>query len=311
LGTAQSAQSDPPLPDSVECVTGCKEVVQRLKRLRLRQPAAPLMAIEFYNGSFDAWGGEHNHLGPEETARRAMEILGCGSQLNYYMYHGGTNFGFWGSRLSESSASYETTSYDYDAPIAEGGGLTRKYYLTRLVNLLANHMGRFLAPCSGQPPPVTVHDSTAVLNLSGPEGSWAVVTNNGRSEITSARICLPDGRDLTVPLAPIGAAAVPRGLQLAAGVTLDYANLTPLGLFGQKLLVLHGPAGGHAEQDVEVRARIIQHLVVHESLALHGHVLARLKGQRRVEFVRRKGHRPDLFDADLVARHGADQVHDS
>ena len=251
--------SDPPVPDNIECVTGSTDVVQQLKTLRARQPACPAMVMEFHSGSFDSWGGEHHALGAGETARRAMEILGCGSQFNYYMWCGGTNLGFWGSRLTDSNASYQTTSYDYGAPLAEGGGLTEKFYLTRLVNMLANHMGRFLAPCSGQPPPVTVHDSTAVLNLSGPEGSWAVVTNNGRSEITSARICLPDGRDLTVPLAPIGAAAVPRGLQLAAGVTLDYANLTPLGLFGQKLLVLHGPAGWPAALGVsgkELRAEV-------------------------------------------------------
>ncbi len=42
---------------------------------------------------------------------------------------------------------------------------------------------------------------------------------------------------------PFGAAAVPVGLKLTPSITLDYANLTPLGLFAQKYLVLHGPAG--------------------------------------------------------------------
>jgi hypothetical protein len=175
-----------------------------------------------------------------------MEILGCGSQYNYYMWHGGTNFGFWGSRLASSHDVYQTTSYDFDAPLAEGGGLTEKYYLTRLVNMLATHMGPFLAASVMEDPAVSVHDSTAVLNASGPLGRWAVVTNNGRDDIEAARISLPDGQELTVPLHPFGAAAVPIGLRLATTLTLDYANLTPLGFFSGRTLVLHGPAGWEA-----------------------------------------------------------------
>jgi hypothetical protein len=242
--------SDPPLPDSIECIAGRDDLVQRLKRLRRRQPSMPLMAIEFYNGWFDTWGGEHHTMEAAETARRAMETLGCGAQLNYYMYHGGTNFAFWGSRLSDSDASYETTSYDYDAPLAEGGGLTEKYYLTRLVNLLGSHMGRYLAPCIGGAPAASVQDSTAVLNLAGPDGSWAFLTNNGRSDISAVRISLPSGKDVTVPLGRIGAAAVPFDLTLVPETKLDYTNLTPLGFFGDRTLVLHGPAGWQAEISV-------------------------------------------------------------
>lgn len=242
--------SDPPLADSIECVGGGRDVVQHLKRQRRRQPAKPLVAIEFYNGWFDAWGGEHHTMAADETARRAMDVLGCGAQLNYYMYHGGTNFAFWGSRLSDSDAAYETTSYDYNAPIAEGGGLTDKYYLTRPVNMLADHMGRFLAPCAGGPPAASVHDSTAILNLAGPEGSWAFLSNNGRSDIDAVRVALPSGKELTVPLGRIGAAAVPFDLALLPGKRLDHTNLTPLGFFGERTLVLHGPAGSPAEVSI-------------------------------------------------------------
>lgn len=238
--------TDPPLPDSIECVCGGKDAVQGLKRLSLRQPAAPRMTIEFYTGRHDAWGDEHHAVDARDTARRAMEVLGCGSQLNYYMYYGGTNFGFWGSRLAESDCSYETTSYDYDAPLAEGGGLTEKYYLTRLANMLGNHMGGFLAPCTAPMPAVTVHDSTAAMALIGPAGSWAFVTNNGRSEIETARICLPRGEELTIPLGMLGAAAVPFDLQLGQGKVIERANLTPLGFFGESVLVFHGPPGWQA-----------------------------------------------------------------
>ncbi len=242
----QNELTDPPVPDSVECVAGGRDIVQRLKSLQLHHPGSPWVAIEYHTGSVDAWGCEHEAPSPEEVARGAMTVLGCGAQLNYYMIHGGTNFAFWGSRLSDSNASFETTSYDYNAPIAEGGGLTDAWYLCRLPNMLGEHMGPFLADCTAPEPGATVHDSTAVMNLAGPRGSWAFVTNNGRDDIETVRIALPEGIELTVPMGLLGAAAIPHDLELTDEVRLDYANLTPLGLFGEKVLVLHGPAGWEA-----------------------------------------------------------------
>lgn len=239
-------QTDPPTPDNIECFNGWDKAVVGLKKLRLRQPNAPMLVTEFWDGWFDRWGGEHSKRDDREAARRAMEILGCGSQINYYMWHGGTNFGFWGSRLAAHDWSYQTTSYDYDAPLAECGGLTRKYYLTRLVNMLANHMGRFLAPCTMGAPGGTVHDATSVYNLSGAGSNWCFVSNGGRDEIKSVRLSLANGVDLTVPLEPFGAAAAPSALKLTEEQTLDYSSVTPLGFFHDKTLVLHGPANWEA-----------------------------------------------------------------
>ena len=235
--------SDPPLGNSIECVNTWAKAVQQLKKLRLRQGNKPLLVSEFRCGWFDGWGGTHNRRDGRETARRALEILGCGGQFNYYMFHGGTNFAFWGARLNDyGDDTYQTTSYDFDAPLAEGGGLTEKYYLTRLVNMLANHMGPYLARCAMTDIGATVHDSTQTLNIAGPAGRWAVVTNNGRADITSARLSLPNDVELKISLEPIGATAIPIGVKLTDAITLDYANVMPLGFFGEKILVFHGPA---------------------------------------------------------------------
>lgn len=71
-----------------------------------------------------------------------------GANVNVYMYHGGTSFGFESGtntnsfRFSEEilfhiilnawqtyiTFSIEPTSYDYDAPISEAGDLTPKYF---------------------------------------------------------------------------------------------------------------------------------------------------------------------------------------
>ncbi|MCD4699784.1 MAG: beta-galactosidase, partial [Phycisphaerae bacterium] len=251
--------TQPMVPDAIECFNGYKGSVQFLKRLRVAQPDAPMLATEFRPGGGDYWGGPHQTKDARESARLALEILGCGCQINYYMWHGGTNFAFWGSRLDSAESAWQTASYDYDAPLAEGGGLTEKYHLTKLVNMLANHFGQVIAQMRMEGPGVTVHDSTQVLNLSGPSGRLAVITNNGRDKVTSASISLPNGKEMEVSLLPLGAVAVPVMVRLTPDRLLNYANLMPLGLFGADNLVLHGPAGWEGRiciNDQEIRHEV-------------------------------------------------------
>ncbi len=250
--------TEPRIPETIECLNNWGREVQGLKRLRGVQPNAPLLMTEFWPGWFDYWGGEHHTKDAREVARRAMEVLGCGCQLNYYMWHGGTNFAFWGSQVNAGDGTYQTTSYDYDAPLAEGGGLTRKYYLTKLVNMLASYFGHVFAQARMEGPTVTAHSGTQVLNVAGSAGRIAVVTNNGRDDVTEARISLPDGQELDVPLEPFGAAAVAAGVRLAPDRVLDYASLTPLGVFGEGCLVLHGPPGWEGRISIDGKEARVQ-----------------------------------------------------
>ena len=238
-----NAFTDPPLPEAVDSVAARGSPVALLNRLRMRQPNAPLLVAELHCGGPDAWAGERRRTGPRDPACRALGALGCGAQFNYYMWHGGTNFGFWGGRLPAAQGRYQTTSYDYDAPVAESGGLTEKYYLTRLVNVLASTLGPSFATCAMDAPSARACDVCDVLNISGPKGRWVVVTNNGRHEVTAATIGLPEGGELTVSLEPLGATAVPIGVALTVSHVIDYSTLMPFGFFGERILVLHGPAG--------------------------------------------------------------------
>ncbi|MGN1136223.1 MAG: beta-galactosidase family protein [Oscillospiraceae bacterium] len=85
----------------------------------------PLMCMEFWNGWFDAWGEEHHTTPSEKAAAELEEILKRGS-VNFYMFEGGTNFGFMSGRNSGSKTG-DVTSYDYDAPLTEDGQITAKY----------------------------------------------------------------------------------------------------------------------------------------------------------------------------------------
>ena len=85
----------------------------------------PLMCMEFWNGWFDAWGEEHHTTAPEKVAQELDALLKNGS-MNFYMFEGGTNFGFMAGRNNENKTA-DVTSYEYDAPLTEDGRITEKY----------------------------------------------------------------------------------------------------------------------------------------------------------------------------------------
>lgn len=88
----------------------------------------PLMCMEFWNGWFDAWGDEEHHTTPPEKAGAELDELLKRGSVNFYMFEGGTNFGFMAGRNGGSKTA-DVTSYDYDAPLTEDGQLTPKYEL--------------------------------------------------------------------------------------------------------------------------------------------------------------------------------------
>lgn len=107
------------------------------KQLREIRRTGPLMCGEFYPGWFDSWGKPH-HYGQTANVLRDLEwMLARDISFSIYMVHGGTSFGFSAGANAEPY-SPQTTSYDYDAPIAEHGVATPKYHeLRRLLQKYA------------------------------------------------------------------------------------------------------------------------------------------------------------------------------
>ncbi|MFS7991300.1 putative beta-galactosidase [Helianthus anomalus] len=80
------------------------------------KPYKPKMFTELWTGWFTEFGGPVPTRPVEDIAYAvARFIQNNGSFVNYYMYHGGTNFG------RTAGGLFITTSYDYDAPIDEYG----------------------------------------------------------------------------------------------------------------------------------------------------------------------------------------------
>ncbi|KAF4409389.1 MULTISPECIES: beta-galactosidase family protein [Streptomyces] len=125
----------PGQPATVNFGSRAAEAFRTLHRLR---PDDPAMCMEFWCGWFDHWGAEHAVRDPEDAARALEEILAAGASVNVYMAHGGTNFSTWAGANTEDPATGQryvptVTSYDYDAPIDERGGVTDKFLAFRAV----------------------------------------------------------------------------------------------------------------------------------------------------------------------------------
>ncbi|MBF0576326.1 glycoside hydrolase family 35 protein [Dysgonomonas sp. GY617] len=105
-------------------ITNLKKVVDKYNGGQ-----GPYMVAEFYPGWLAHWAEPHPKVDASKVARQTEEYLKNDVSINYYMAHGGTNFGF------TSGANYDKnhdiqpdlTSYDYDAPISEAGWVTPKF----------------------------------------------------------------------------------------------------------------------------------------------------------------------------------------
>ena len=90
-------------------------------------PQGPLVNSEFYPGWLDYWGLKHNMVDGNWSAQFLDTILAMGANVNIYMAHGGTSWGF-DNGANTPPFQVEPTSYDYDAPISEAGDLTEKFF---------------------------------------------------------------------------------------------------------------------------------------------------------------------------------------
>jgi len=102
--------------------------------LRKYQPEGPDMCMEFWCGWFDHWGIDHHTRDAEDVADVLERMIKNGGYVNIFMFHGGTNFGFWNG-ANEHDGKYfpTTTSYDYCAPVTEAGDLTDTYFACKKV----------------------------------------------------------------------------------------------------------------------------------------------------------------------------------
>ena len=108
-----------------------EENFAELQKFRRGQPN---MCGEYWCGWFDHWYEEHHVREAEELAGLHRDMLASGASLNFYMFHGGTNFGFMNGANHGGKYEPTITSYDYNALLSESGDMTPAYHAVRKIN---------------------------------------------------------------------------------------------------------------------------------------------------------------------------------
>ncbi|CAO1309866.1 unnamed protein product [Diamesa serratosioi] len=137
--------TDRPLDNELKCgqidnvfvttdfgIASASEVEYNFARLREVQPNGPLVNSEFYTGWLTHWQEPNARRSSFELSNTLRTMLDppYSANVNFYMFFGGTNFGFWAGANDWGIGKYmaDITSYDYDAPLDEAGDPTPKYY---------------------------------------------------------------------------------------------------------------------------------------------------------------------------------------
>ncbi len=122
---------------------------ENYETMKAFRPDQPFMCGEYWCGWFDHWGEEHHVRPYEEIVSDVRDFMELGASFNFYMFHGGTNFGFMNGANYGEKYEPTVTSYDYNAPLNEAGDRTETYYQIR--ETIEKHMGAV--------PPLTAKDS--------------------------------------------------------------------------------------------------------------------------------------------------------
>ena len=119
------------LPNIWKTINFGSRTEESFKMLENYQTNMPKMVMEFWIGWFDHWEHEHITRKADDIREELIYMLENDISVNFYMFHGGTNFGFMNGANYHDEQRCTVTSYDYDALLTEVGDLTEKYHLVK------------------------------------------------------------------------------------------------------------------------------------------------------------------------------------
>jgi len=110
------------------------------EQAKKHNPDVPAFSAETYPGWLTHWGEKWARPDTNGLKKEITYLLEHKKSFNFYVIHGGTNFGFTAGANAGSPIQYQPdlTSYDYDAPINENGEPTAKYFMLR--RLITKHV---------------------------------------------------------------------------------------------------------------------------------------------------------------------------
>ncbi len=133
-------------------------------------PDVPSFSSETYPGWLTHWGEEWAKSDTISLKKQVEYLLENKKSFNFYVIHGGTNFGFTAGANAFSPTEYQPdiTSYDYGAPINEQGQPTPQFFMLR--KLIAGYVS-YQIPALPEPiatisiPPVQISKTFNLWNL--------------------------------------------------------------------------------------------------------------------------------------------------
>ncbi|XP_004467735.1 beta-galactosidase-1-like protein 2 [Dasypus novemcinctus] len=103
-----------------------KETYTKLSSI---QGQSPIMMMLYTTSSFDMWGVARHFQDSNVMMENVRDMFKLRFSLNFYMFHGGTNFGFMGGATDLNGYHPMVTSYDYTALLTEDGEYTSEYIM--------------------------------------------------------------------------------------------------------------------------------------------------------------------------------------
>ncbi len=121
-----------------------------------KDSTVPVFSSETYPGWLTHWGEKWARPDTNDLKKEMKYLLDHKKSFNFYVIHGGTNFGFSAGANAFSPVAYQPdlTSYDYDAPINEQGLPTPKFFMLR--NMIATALNKELSPLPAPIPTIAI-----------------------------------------------------------------------------------------------------------------------------------------------------------
>ncbi|RLF23883.1 MAG: hypothetical protein DRN15_04760 [Thermoprotei archaeon] len=245
-----------PIIDTIDDYPSPWEITRfedKIRRLLSEQPDKPPMFMELEGGWFSEFGTKlptsRGSFPPEWTEILLKTAIGMGiNGINIYMFHGGTNPGYF-------TAKYITTTYDYEAAISEWGELRERYYAIRRVGAFIHFFQDFLLETTPREDYAEV-DNPELTLFARCKGDAAIIfIRNMTSRAQQYKVKLRSGEEIPTR---IKAFIPPRSMRILfvrykipnSSFTLEYSTSEPMMLLDygrRKVLLLHGALGEKGE----------------------------------------------------------------
>ncbi|MEM1864232.1 MAG: beta-galactosidase [Desulfurococcaceae archaeon] len=264
---------DYPAPWSIE------RFDRKLESYMKSQPGLFKMFMELEGGWFSTINGylptSRGSFPASWTEILVKTAIGMGlNAINIYMFHGGTNPGYY-------TGKYITTTYDYEASIREWGELSERYYAVKRVFTFANTFKDLLSRTKPVQTAVKqVYDCTKLFARINDDGEMIIVLRNLGDNICNQRLLINDDfvplhSDIRVPLKYAKIMVMNHKLR-GTPFKLIYSTAEPLlkQIHGDSsFLVFYGDIGEKTETLVEAEDAL-------NIKCVHGFVKYSLSGNR-------------------------------